>query len=98
MEEHMSYAPERIYAAPPYDDPKWQSGAGDWDISEDWAADPLVEYIRADVAAAMVAQARRDAADIAHNMAEEIIEHHSPASAVNALRAVAHALRKLANA
>jgi hypothetical protein len=59
-------APERIFAAPPHDDPEWKSGAGEWDVSPNWAADGLTEYIRADLVAAMVreaVQAEREAMD-----------------------------------
>jgi hypothetical protein len=39
-------APDRIYAAPPHDDPEWKSGSGEWDISDGWAADGLTGYIK----------------------------------------------------
>lgn len=42
-------APARIWAAPPYDDPEWKSGAGEWDVSEDWAASEVTQYVRADL-------------------------------------------------
>lgn len=42
-------APERIWAAPPTDDPEWASGAGEWDVSEHWTASGITEYIRADL-------------------------------------------------
>ena len=44
-------APERIWAAPPTDDPEWESGSGEWDVSENWAASCITEYVRADLAA-----------------------------------------------
>lgn len=50
----VTNAPERIFAAPPYDDPEWSSGAGEWDVSENWAASQTVKYIRADKVTALV--------------------------------------------
>ena len=50
----MSAAPERIWAAPPYDDPEWKSGAGEWDVSDGWAVDGLTEYVRADTVQAQI--------------------------------------------
>jgi hypothetical protein len=48
----MNDAPDRIYAAAPYLDddftPDWGHGAGEWDVSPNWAADH-VTYIRADL-------------------------------------------------
>ena len=55
----MSEAPERIYAAPPADDQRWASGAGEWDISPHWAADGITEYVRADLAGAAGAADQR---------------------------------------
>jgi hypothetical protein len=67
----MSAAPERIWAAPPYDDPEWQSGAGEWDVSDGWAVDGLTEYVRADTVQAQidaaVQQALREVAFMAEN-------------------------------
>ena len=40
-------APDRIYAAPPWDDPQWESGSGEWDVSDAWAHDGLTEYVNA---------------------------------------------------
>jgi hypothetical protein len=40
----MTDAPETIWAAPPHDDPLWKSGAGEWDLDEDWAVDNKVAY------------------------------------------------------
>ena len=53
-------APDRIYAAPPHDDPEWESGSGGWDISDGWAVDGLTEYVNASMYSEVVAQ--RDAA------------------------------------
>lgn len=39
-------APDRIYAAPPHDDPEWESGSGRWDISDGWAVEGLTGYIK----------------------------------------------------
>lgn len=49
-------APERIWAAPPTDDLEWVSGAGEWDVSENWAVDQIAEYVRADLHDATKAQ------------------------------------------
>jgi len=57
----MSNPPERIWAAPPYDDPEWKSGAGEWDVSDGWAADWLTEYVRADTIQAQIDAAREAA-------------------------------------
>jgi hypothetical protein len=54
----MSEAPERIFASPPHDDHEWSSGSGEWDVSDGWAVEPLVEYIRADKVQALVDAAR----------------------------------------
>lgn len=53
-------APDRIYAAPPHDDPEWESGSGEWDISDGWAVDGLTEYVNVSLYNEVVAQ--RDAA------------------------------------
>ena len=40
----MTDAPETIWAAPPWDDGMWESGSGEWNISENWAVDRKVPY------------------------------------------------------
>lgn len=71
----VTNAPERIFAAPPYDDPEWSSGAGEWDVSEHWAASQTVKYIRADKVAALVeALQLADAALSGANMNMAVVE------------------------
>lgn len=53
-------APDRIYAAPPHDDPEWESGSGEWDVSDGWAVDGLTEYVNVSLYNELLAQ--RDAA------------------------------------
>jgi hypothetical protein len=48
----MTDAPETIWAAPPWDDEAWESGAGEWDVSDGWAVDRKVEYTRTDISQA----------------------------------------------
>jgi hypothetical protein len=45
----MTAAPATIWAAPPWDDEAWESGAGEWDVSGGWAVDRKVEYTRTDI-------------------------------------------------
>ena len=56
--------PERIWAAPPYDDPGWETGAGEWDVSENWAAEGKECFIHLDLHQAEVAAAYERAADV----------------------------------
>lgn len=73
-------APDRIYAAPPWDDPQWESGAGEWDVSDAWAQDGLKEYVNADRVAQMVQEARdqafREAAKAAGDAAVVVLMRH----------------------
>lgn len=55
----MTDAPERIWAAPPYDDPEWKSGAGEWDVSDDWAVSEITQYVRADIVQALTEERDR---------------------------------------
>ena len=59
--------PERIWAAPPYDDPGWETGAGEWDVSENWAAEGKECFIHIDLHQAEVAAAYERAADAAED-------------------------------
>jgi hypothetical protein len=52
----MTDLPEKIWVAPPHDDPLWKSGAGEWDVSEDWAVENKVAYTRTDLAEARIAE------------------------------------------
>lgn len=56
--------PERIWAAPPYDDPGWETGAGEWDVSENWAAEGKECFIRINLHQAEVAAAYERAAEM----------------------------------
>ena len=75
-------APDRIYAAPPWDDPQWESGSGEWDVSDAWAQDGLKEYVNADRVAQMMQEARdqafREAAKAAGDAAMEVLARHIP--------------------
>lgn len=62
----MTDAPERIWANI---EPEWMDGDGNLFVGGTWDAGHLkdgIEYVRADVAAAMVAAALREAAEVAY--------------------------------
>ena len=67
----MTDAPEKIWAAPPWNDEGWESGAGEWDVSEGWAVDRKVEYTRADIAQARIAELQEALADVLHTALQE---------------------------
>jgi hypothetical protein len=69
----MTDAPETIWAAPPWSDEAWEGGAGEWDVSKNWACDFKVEYTRTDIADA------REVTQIegVKDLADTVIKHEA---------------------